>query len=209
MRTPLLLALLSVACRPSVAPAPPAGPPTVEVPLGRPRLHRPDPTRPYFAARGDHWLRATFAPTVFGTPGHHLATLALDGVEVVPPRCPGGPLCTEEHAAMIEDHGSQALLVQVRETDDRVDVILAGAFYGSPECGVYGYYVVRVEAQAVRVGPPARGCFSSPEDGGLVVDVGPPLRLRPSATWAEVHLELDEASLGWAVDTRVPLGPPD
>lgn len=200
---PVLAVVLGAGCRPSVGPIDPPRP-TVAAAAPRTRLYRPHPSQPFFAVRGGHWLRARFDPSLAKQAGRYLATLEIDGATVFPPQCPLGPLCTPEHAAMVEDHGSQALLVAVRETEERVDVVVAGAFYGSPECGVYGYYVVRIEGDGARVGPPARGCFSGPEDGHGI-EPGPPLRLVPSTGYGHAELELDEGSLGWTVETRTPL----
>jgi len=173
-----------------------------------PRLTRPDPSAPFFASRGDHELRVTFGelPPPFRA-GWWIHTLDLDGVRAFPPICPGGPLCTSEHTALVADHGSQAQLAVVRETPDRLELVIAGALLGSPECGVYGYYVVRLDPTGVRVGPPARGCFAAAHDGGLFVAAGPPLHLRAAAPCRAFDLELDEGTLGWT-ETVVETCPP-
>lgn len=134
-------------------------------------------------------------------------SLVVDGALVFPTDCAApGPLCTTAHQTMRDEHGSRAEVVRVRVTADRIDLLVAGVFPGSPECGAYGYYVLRIDAAGVRASDPVRGCFVGATPDQPRVDAGPPWRLTTvdsGMTFEVVTMTLDDETLDFTV-TRKP-----
>ncbi len=147
--------------------------------------------------------------------------LTLDGISLWPHAC--GPrdtsgLCSPAHRAVREAHGEQLLLVdsisQVDATDgskpSRVELFFAAVFVGSPECGAYGFWSMRVDRGVARISNPIAGCFlgaqPKQDDQPAVpkIEWGSPTTVRvqsPSAT-SKVSfqiLELDDKSYQWRV----------
>jgi len=208
MRWLLVMVVLSVGC--ATPPArhsiePPAAASTVEA---APWAFRPSGREPLSLLAGDRHLVVKWAsPKPIG-PATLVESLTVDGVVVFPIDCSTpGPLCTPAHEAMRDEHGSMADVVRVRATADRIDLVIAAVFRGSPECGAYGYYVLRIDALGVRASAPVRGCFVSVSEGEPRVEVGPPLRVKTldsGVTFERVTMTLDEDALDFAV-TRKPV----
>lgn len=57
--------------------------------------------------------------------------------------------------------GSDLVLVSHEQLDTRAYALFAAVTHGSPECGSYGIWALRVDAKGVRMTPMIEGCFLS------------------------------------------------
>ena len=137
--------------------------------------------------------------------------LTVDDQVVLPADCaPGswGGLCTRAHRKLRswEGKGPHLVLVEAHQDDDeRIDLFFAATTYGSPECGAYGYFLIRVDASGVRVSNPIVGCLVTPHpasasDGPLpaVAWTQPTVVRVPNVVYHGFRIfVLDESRLQW------------
>jgi hypothetical protein len=124
----------------------------------------------------------------------YVSRMVVDDVVVLPPTCNTNPplpsLCTDEYRN--QGHGGEFLvrLVDWHAEDTRAEFVFASAYDLGPECGAYGFWMIRVDAIALLATPPIQGCFyghvdvswSDPTQLTLTSQGGAPLvyRLDPS-----------------------------
>jgi hypothetical protein len=94
--------------------------------------------------------------------GPLVRTIVVDGKSIYPPQCAAtpssSPFCGPAFADLGKDGRYDLIVVESKATDTRVDLLLAAIFEGSPECGAYGYLLLRMGANA-RTTAPIKGCF--------------------------------------------------
>lgn len=69
--------------------------------------------------------------------------------------------------------GEDLVLIDHVAREGRAYALFAATTHGSPECGSYGFWALRVDAKGVRVTPMIEGCFLSVGDG------------HPKITWSD------------------------
>ena len=72
--------------------------------------------------------------------------------------------------------GEDLVLVDHAQGGTRAYALFAATTRGSPECGSYGYWALRLDAKGVRVTPVVEGCFLSVGGG------------HPKITWSDPAL---------------------
>jgi hypothetical protein len=120
---------------------------------------------------------------------------------------PPGPKAKDSHGK-----GAHLQLVAVERFDDRAFALFSSGTWGSPECGTYAYWILRLDAKGTRVTEPLEGCFFSPVPEG---EPGGPM---PMISWGDPPLlwlgspglmaprvaiySLDEASMALRLEAK-------
>ncbi len=112
---------------------------------------------------GDRVLEITFEP---GPTGFVSAIEDGDVALVVPRPKSKGAI----------GRGDDLVLVDHVERDGRGYALFAASTHGSPECGSYGFWALRLDSKGLRVTPMIEGCFLSVGDG------------HPKITWSDPAL---------------------
>lgn len=127
------------------------------------------PTIPLFIRAGERALVVTYTRTSLDT--DVVGALALDNVTLYPPDCTTARdgLCSPSHQALRGDgastghifgKGRDLSLLAFEERDDRAYALFGATTIGSPECGAYAFWILRLDAKGIHVTPPLEGCFN-------------------------------------------------
>ena len=175
---------------------------------------------PVTLTAGRRALTITFA----AHPSGRVETLEEGERTFVPSSCPGSNgegLCSTAHRALRGEgtrpmarvaqgagplaetfgKGRDLLFVAAHENAELALAVFASTTWGSPECGVYAYWVVRLDERGARAGEPLVGCFGEAfgeHQGPPFVTFSRPVVLWPDApapSRASTLYVLDEATL--------------
>lgn len=219
---PLFLLLASACSGPRATPAP-TPPASTGEPATQPASHATEPQAPPTPTALPEPVTPTPVELSFGDGAarHSLVvsfrtqnassfveSIHLDDATVFPTDCTlKTDLCLEAHrelrgettyrAGAPDDYGKgrDVRLETYEAQDDRVYALFASTTHGSPECGVYAYWVLRADARGARVTPPVRGCFVSVHDDDSTL-------VSPHVTWTSPPLLWLETPL-YGPDPRV------
>lgn len=119
---------------------------------------------------------------------------------VFPPQCDAPTpsatgLCSQSHIQLrsVLGKGKDLQLLGTHARGKRLDLLFAAVFAGSPECGAYGYWLLRVGPTGVRATSPIVGCWSTPDPEGPDREY-----LNPMIRWdSPVSIRLDIPAAGW------------
>lgn len=174
------------------APAPPVAPPPTEF------------------AVGDERVVLGFRK---GAAGIRFVESIVVGSEIVfPPQCdaptpPASGLCSLGHRELRSDsgYGKDLKLVGTHARGQQLDLLFAAVFEGSPECGAYGYWLLRVDPRGARATSPIVGCLTTPFPEGPdreypnpVIQWEPSVGIRVLDSYSGwLGFELDARTLEW------------
>ncbi|MBI4955429.1 MAG: hypothetical protein HY908_25630 [Myxococcales bacterium] len=146
-----------------------------------------------------------------------VASIALDGEDLLAADCTSvtSGLCSQAHRELrglgpatprhrdIFGKGGHIALVSHASFEDRAFALFTSGTWGSPECGTYAYWILKLDAQGVRVTEPVEGCFLGPSEGQ---DERPPVPLvawtDPAILWLESPAYLEPRLDVYALDER-------
>jgi hypothetical protein len=112
---------------------------------------------------GDRVLQIAFKPGPIG----FVSAIADGDVALAVPRL---------RSKDASGRGDDLVLIDHVERDSRAYALFAATTHGSPECGSYGFWALRLDAKGVRKTPMIEGCFLSVGDG------------HPKITWSDPAL---------------------
>ncbi|MDC0741473.1 hypothetical protein [Polyangium mundeleinium] len=119
-------------------------------------------------------------------------SIAVGSEMVFPPPCdapalPASGLCSPGHLELrsVLGKGKDLELVGTHVRGQQLDLLFAAVFEGSPECGAYGYWLLRVGPTGARATSPILGCMATPVPAGPdrevpnpMIQWGPPVSIR-------------------------------
>lgn len=120
-----------------------------------------------------------------------VAAIRVDDEVLYPPDCGASRrsgLCSRAHRHLRSWEGKGQTLVLLRHDGAPASPDAASArfffgavFHGSPECGAYGFWAMRIDRRGVRVTEPLEGCFRTPHPADVGDDEAP----APELVWAD------------------------
>ena len=176
-------------------------------------LGRGSPAPPIEFAVGDERVVLRFRA---GFRSQFVETIVVGSEVVYPPQCdapapPASGLCSRSHLEFRSvGRGKDLKHVGTHVRGQQLDLLFAGVYEGSPECGAYGYWLLRVGPTGARVTSPIVGCSTTPFPEGPDVDfVNPMIRWDPPVS-IRVHeglgdwrrFELNARTLEWTQVAR-------
>jgi len=155
------------------------------------RLPSRSPVPPIEFAVGDKQVVLRFRNGV-GDRFRFVESIAMGSEIVYPPHCdtptpPASGLCSPSHLELRSalGKGKDLQLVGTHVRGQQLDLLFAAVFEGSPECGVYGYWLIRIGSTGARATSPIVGCMTDPFPEGPyqeyrnpTVRWGPPVSIR-------------------------------
>lgn len=145
-------------------------------------------------------------------------TILVDSDTIYPPKCdapvlPTSGLFSSSHIELrsVLGKGKDLMLVETHDGKKQRDLLFAAVFEGSPECGAYGYWLLRVGPTGTRATAPIVGCMTDPytentetegeyfkESRNPIIQWGPPVSVRISdglGSW--LQFQLNSWTLDW------------
>ena len=175
---------------------------------------RGSPAPPIEFAVGDERVVLRFRAVILRF--QFVETIVVGSEVVYPPQCdapapPASGLCSRSHLEFRSvGRGKDLMHVGTHVRGQQLDLLFAGVYEGSSECGAYGYWLLRVDPTGARATSPIVGCSTTPFPEGPGVDfVNPVIRWDPPVS-IRVHeglgnwrrFELNARTLQWTQVAR-------
>ena len=95
-----------------------------------------------------------------------VSSIELDQERVFPIDCGNKTTgwCSPQHQKLrsFEGKGKDLRFIESATFESKAYALFAATFYGSPECGAYGYWLLKLDHAGVSVSQPLLGCFGTP-----------------------------------------------